>query len=46
MKILAVDLGYSSVKVCYQDENGVVSFEKFISAVAQLPKDASEGAPR
>ncbi len=39
MKILAVDLGYSSVKVCYQDENGVVSFEKFISAVAQLPKD-------
>ena len=35
-KLLAIDLGYSAVKVAYYDENGVLQFEKFISAAAKL----------
>lgn len=38
MRLLAVDLGYSSVKVAYYDENNVLQFEKFISATAKVDK--------
>lgn len=36
MKILAIDLGYSSVKVAYYNDANVVQFEKYISAVAKI----------
>ena len=36
-RILSVDLGYSAIKVCYQDQQGVLKYEKFISAVAKFP---------
>lgn len=35
--ILSVDLGYSSVKTAYRDENGALTLAKEISAVACLP---------
>lgn len=38
MRLLAVDLGYSSVKVAYYDKNNVLQFEKFISATAKIDK--------
>ena len=38
MRLLAIDLGYSSVKVAYYDENNVLRFEKFISATAKVDK--------
>lgn len=44
MKLLAIDLGYSSVKVAYVDENGVLQFDKFISAIAKIdnPMEADD----
>jgi hypothetical protein len=36
MKLLAVDLGYSSVKIAYYNEEGVLQFDKYISSVAKL----------
>ena len=38
MRLLAIDLGYSSVKVAYYNENNIVQFEKFISATAKVDK--------
>lgn len=38
MRLLAIDLGYSSVKIAYYDENNVMQFEKFISATAKVDK--------
>ncbi len=35
-KLLALDYGYSSLKTSFYDENGVLQFEKFISAAAKL----------
>ena len=39
-KVLAIDLGYSSVKVCRVNDEGVLVFDKFVSAVAKLPSNA------
>ena len=36
-KLLAIDLGYSSVKVAYYNEEGALQFDKYISAVAKVP---------
>lgn len=36
MNILAIDLGYSSVKIAYYDENKVLQFDKFISCTAKV----------
>lgn len=36
MKLLAIDLGYSSVKVAYYNDAGALQLEKFISAVAKI----------
>lgn len=36
MKILAIDLGYSSVKVAYYDQNNVLQFDKYISAIGRI----------
>lgn len=38
MRLLAIDLGYSSVKVAYYSETGVLQYEKFISAIAKIDK--------
>lgn len=38
LNILAIDLGYSSVKVCRRDAEGLIQFEKFNSATAQVEK--------
>lgn len=35
-KYLAIDLGYSNVKVSYYNETGVLQFDKYISAVAKV----------
>ena len=35
-RILAIDLGYSSVKVAYFNEEGVLQFDKYISAIAKI----------
>lgn len=35
-KFLAIDLGYSNVKVSYYNETGVLQFDKYISAVAKV----------
>lgn len=40
-KLLAIDLGYSSVKVAYYNKTGVLQFDKYISAVAKI-KDPLE----
>lgn len=44
MRLLAIDLGYSSVKVAYYNENGVLQFDKYISAVAKIdnPMEADD----
>ena len=34
--LLAVDLGYSNVKVCYYDEAGALQFDKYISSVSKV----------
>lgn len=36
MRLLAIDLGYSSVKVAYYNESGILQFDKYISAVAKV----------
>lgn len=36
MKLLAIDLGYSNVKVAYYNESGVLQFDKYISATAKI----------
>lgn len=36
MKKIAVDLGYGSVKVCYENSEGVRRYEKFISSVGKV----------
>jgi len=36
MRLLAIDLGYSSVKVAYYNDAGALQLEKFISAVAKI----------
>jgi hypothetical protein len=41
-RLLSIDLGYSAVKVCRYNEEGVLVFDKFISAVARLPNDGLE----
>jgi hypothetical protein len=35
-KLLAIDLGYSNVKVAYYNESGVLQFDKYISAIAKI----------
>lgn len=35
-RAISIDLGYSSCKVAFYDENGILQFEKFINAVAKL----------
>ena len=44
MRLLAIDLGYSSVKVAYYSETGVLQFDKYISAVAKIenPMEADD----
>ena len=37
-RILAIDLGFSSVKVAYYNDEGVLVLEKFISAIAKIPE--------
>ena len=37
MKLLAIDFGYSSLKVAYENEDGVLQFDKYISAIAKIP---------
>lgn len=43
-RLLAIDLGYSSVKVAYYNESGVLQFDKYISAVARIdnPMEADD----
>lgn len=36
MRLLAIDLGYSNVKVAYYNESGILQFDKYISAVAKI----------
>lgn len=36
-RLLAIDLGYSSVKVAYYDKEGILQFDKYISAIAKIP---------
>lgn len=36
MRLLAIDLGYSSVKVAYYNEAGAIQFDKYISAIAKI----------
>lgn len=36
MRLLAIDLGYSNVKVAYYNEAGALQFDKFISSVAKI----------
>lgn len=36
MRLLAIDLGYSNVKVAYYNEDGALQFDKYISAVAKV----------
>ena len=36
-RLLAVDLGYSNVKVAYYNEDGILSYDKYISAIAKVP---------
>jgi len=35
--ILSVDIGFSNVKYCYYSEDGVLQFDKYISAIAKIP---------
>ena len=41
-RILSIDVGFSNVKCSYRDANGVIRFEKFISATAKLPEKPIE----
>lgn len=41
-KILSIDYGFSSLKCCVRDSNGLIKFEKFISAAAKLPEKPLE----
>ena len=41
-RILSVDVGFSAIKCCVRDANGVIRFEKFISATAKLPEKPIE----
>lgn len=43
-RLLAIDLGYSSVKVAYYNEQGVLQFDKYISAIGKLenPMEADD----
>lgn len=36
VRLLAIDVGYSSVKVAYYNEEGVLQFDKYISAIAKI----------
>ena len=36
LKLLAIDVGYSSVKVARHDSAGLIQFDKFINAVAKI----------
>lgn len=44
MRLLAIDLGYSNVKVAYYNESGVLQFDKHISAIAKIenPMEADD----
>lgn len=44
MRFLAIDLGYSNVKVAYYNETGTLQFDKYISAVAKVdqPMEADD----
>lgn len=44
MRFLAIDLGYSNVKVAYYNESGALQFDKYISAVAKIdqPMEADD----
>ena len=44
MRLLSIDLGYSSVKVAYYNETGILQFDKYISAIAKLdnPMEADD----
>lgn len=44
MRFLAIDLGYSNVKVAYYNESGILQFDKYISAVAKVdqPMEADD----
>lgn len=36
MKVLAIDVGYGSVKCCYTNSQGIIRYEKYISAVGKV----------
>jgi len=36
MRLIAIDLGYSSVKCCFYSEDGALQFDKYISSVAKI----------
>lgn len=36
-RILSIDLGYSAVKLCYRNREGLYQFEKYISCLARVP---------
>ena len=38
LRLLAIDVGYSSVKVARHDSAGIIQFDKFINAVAKIDK--------
>lgn len=44
MRLLAIDLGYSNVKIAYYNESGVLQFDKYISAIAKIenPMEADD----
>lgn len=42
LRILSVDVGFSAIKVAIRDANGLIKFEKFISATAKLPEKPLE----
>mgnify|MGYP006967169339 CR=1 FL=1 len=36
MRLIAIDLGYSSVKCTFYSEDGALQFDKYISSVAKI----------
>lgn len=36
MRKIAIDLGFGSIKLCYENSQGVRRFEKFISAIGKV----------
>lgn len=42
LRILSVDVGFSAIKCSFKDSNGLIKFEKFISATAKLPEKPLE----